>query len=45
MRDHPSFPEERDGKAGKAPSRPQEPLEDERRPQFPPDDGAIGGQD
>lgn len=38
----PIFPEERDGKAGKAPARPQEPLEDDRRPEFPPEDVAGG---
>lgn len=34
---YPSFPEERDGKGGKArcTTFPQEPIEDDRRPQYP----------
>jgi hypothetical protein len=44
MRDHPTYPEERDGKGGKAPSRPQEPIEDERVPHFQPEDGESGGE-
>ena len=41
----PSFPEERDGKAGKAPSLPQEPIEDERSPQFPTEKGGTSEGD
>lgn len=45
MRDYPIYPEERDGKGGKAPICSQEPIEDERQPQFPTEMGGVGEGD